>query len=176
MDPTSRTRHHRLRPALLLVVLALASGATFGACSGSGHEPTGVNGTGTKPMAGATHHAPADAVDAWANRPAFARGHAPTEEAYAYALFHPEAVAWMPCYCGCGAMGHESNRDCFLKPADGGPTRFEEHGSYCDVCVETALLTKRLVGEGKSLLEIRQAVDRTFGDRAPGTPTELPPG
>ncbi len=117
-----------------------------------------------------------DAAEAWATRPDFTRVSADTEEAYAYALFKPSIVEWMPCYCGCARMDHRSNLDCYLKPAVAGQkTQFEEHASYCDICVQITLTTKRLVAEGKSLREIRQAVDQQFGGSVPGTPTELPP-
>lgn len=119
---------------------------------------------------------PADASEAWAARPAFTRVDPRTEEAYAYALYHPQVVQWMPCYCGCARMDHRSNLDCYLKRAvPGQKTQFEEHASYCEICVETTLLTKQLISEGKSLREIRQAVDTTFGGTTEGTPTGLPP-
>ena len=119
---------------------------------------------------------PADAAQAWTARPDFVRADPQTEEAYAYALYHPQIVQWMPCYCGCARMDHRSNLDCYLKRAvPGQATQFEEHASYCEICVKTTLLTKQLVSEGKSLREIRQAVDSTFGGTTEGTPTQLPP-
>jgi hypothetical protein len=141
-------------------------------------ENPGATAAGAAPrMAGnAADLMPADAAEAWAARPAFTRVDPQTEEAYAYALYHPQVVQWMPCYCGCARMDHRSNLDCYLKPAVGGqPTQFEEHASYCDICVKTTLLTKQLVSEGKSLREIRQAVDATFGGTTEGTPTDMPP-
>lgn len=114
---------------------------------------------------------------AWAARPAFARADARTEEAYAFAMASPQVLEWMPCYCGCGAMGHGSNADCFFKPTMEGLSslQFEEHASYCGICVDTALMVKQMLGDGQSLRAIRDAVDTTFGGSAPGTPTELPP-
>jgi hypothetical protein len=124
-------------------------------------------------MPGMSGGPPADASEAWAARPAFVRLSAETEEAYAYALDHPQVIRWMPCYCGCGGMGHRSNLDCYLKP--GTRTAFEEHASYCEICVKTTLLAKKMLAEGRSLMEIRIAVDQTYGGAAPGTPTDLPP-
>lgn len=119
---------------------------------------------------------PADASEAWASRPDFTRVDPQTEEAYAYALYHPQVVQWMPCYCGCARMGHRSNLDCYLKRAvPGQKTQFEEHASYCEVCVKITMLTKQMVSQGKSLREIRQSVDQTYGGNALGTPTEQPP-
>ena len=201
MDRTehaSPTGHRRsLHPAATagIIAVVLLSGAAFAACSGA-HDPAAQTGTAMPTMSGHVPTVdaapqmtdsgsaamgvgdlvPADASEAWASRPAYTRGNAQTEEAYAYALYYPQIVQWMPCYCGCGGMGHRSNLDCYYKPAvPGQPTAFEEHASYCDICVKTTLLTKQLVSEGKSLREIRAAVDRTFGGSAPGTPTELPP-
>jgi hypothetical protein len=191
------------RSAAGLLAVVLLTGTAFAACSGaddpaagatsattaatpmaamptmSGNEP-GIDAT---PMAEQPQSAgapgdlmPADASTAWAARPAYTKVDARTEEAYAYALYHPQVIQWMPCYCGCGGMGHQSNLDCYLKPAlPGMPTTFEEHASFCEICVDTTLLAKQLISEGKSLSEIRAAVDQTFGGSVPGTPTDLPP-
>jgi len=121
--------------------------------------------------------ADAPMTTAWANRPGFVRANARTQEAYKFAMANAAVLRWMPCYCGCGAMGHGSNLDCFFKPTMDGLTSltFEEHASYCEICIDTALMAKRMAGEGQSLRAIRAAIDATFGGSAPGTPTELPP-
>jgi len=36
------------------------------------------------------------------------------QEAYAYAVAHPEVLRYIPCYCGCEAVSHTSNEDCFV--------------------------------------------------------------
>ena len=174
--------------AIALFALALLSGPALASCSaahgdtsavGSSAMPTMADAATAPPMGGGQQSAdrpPADAGDAWAARPAFVHTSAASEEAYAYALYHPEVVRWMPCYCGCGGMGHRSNLDCYLKEGmPGARTVFEEHASYCQICVDTTLLAKKMYSQGRSLGEIRQAVDRTFGGGAPGTPTDLPP-
>jgi hypothetical protein len=99
------------------------------------------------------------------------------EAAYRYALERPDVVQWMPCWCGCAGMEHRSNLDCFFRSRIGGAVAFEEHASYCDICVETALLAQRRLAEGRSLVEIRAEVDaRWGGNGVPGTPTDLPQG
>jgi hypothetical protein len=116
------------------------------------------------------------ADEAWAARPDYVRADPATEEAYAFALAHPRIVQWMPCYCGCEAMGHGSNLDCYFKHGQPGDrAAFEEHASFCDICVQITLKTKQLNAEGKSLREIRQIIDQTFGGSAPGTLTDQPP-
>ena len=118
----------------------------------------------------------ADVSAIWAARPTFVDASAETSEAYAYALDHPQVVMWMPCYCGCVGMGHRSNLDCYFEPAVAGKApEYDQHASGCDVCVKTTLMAKRLVAEGKTLREVRSAVDQTFGGGAPGTPTDQPP-
>jgi hypothetical protein len=181
----------RLRPtsvngAVLVVVLALLGGGiTAGCAGGQAMTPTMGDGSSatTAPTAGDGHDmalmSTADAQALWSARPAFVTGAAAdVQEAYAYALSDGGAIQYMPCYCGCVAMDHRSNLDCFLRPGNGsGPAGFEEHASYCDVCVDTALMAKRMLAAGSSLGEVRAAVDDAFGGGGtPGTLTELPPG
>ena len=51
------------------------------------------------------------------------------KEAYAYALERPDVLEHMPCYCGCGEMGHTSNLSCFVRPGAGGGVALDSHGS-----------------------------------------------
>ena len=50
------------------------------------------------------------------------------QEAYRFAVANPEILKQMPCYCGCGAMGHQDNYECYIKEvrADGS-LEFENH-------------------------------------------------
>lgn len=43
------------------------------------------------------------------------------QEAYRFAIANPEALNTIPCYCGCGGVGHTSNLDCYVREfrADG---------------------------------------------------------
>jgi hypothetical protein len=165
--------------AAALIVLTLLTGSALTSCSAA-HDSSSGAGATMPTMDASTHvavgQAPADAAEAWAAKPAFVSVNQETEEAYAFALYHPEVLRWMPCYCGCAAMNHRSNLDCYLRPTVvGGGTTFEEHASYCDLCVKITLLTKHRYAQGASLAAIRQAVDQTFGGAAPGTETDLPP-
>lgn len=115
----------------------------------------------------------------WGARPDYVHAaHPMVQDAYAYALERPDVIEWMPCYCGCGAMAHDSNLDCFFKPRGSGEGLvFEEHASYCDICVETALMARQMMGKGRPLTEIRATIDAMYSaNGVPGTPTELPPG
>jgi hypothetical protein len=182
---TGRLRPKSIEGAVLIVLLAFLGSGLLAGCS-AGHAatltavpgaaatmaPTAGEGPGMMAMMSA-----ADAAALWSARPAFVRADGRVQEAYAFALEAGGALQYMPCYCGCAAMDHRSNLDCFLRRDGGiGATAFEEHASYCDVCVQTALMAKRMLAAGSSLGEIRAAVDATFGaGGAPGTATELPP-
>ncbi len=51
------------------------------------------------------------------------------QEAYRFAIANPEVLSQIPCYCGCGAMGHESDLDCFIEEfnPDGSVAAFGYH-------------------------------------------------
>jgi hypothetical protein len=36
-------------------------------------------------------------------------------EAYRFAIANRDMLRQIPCYCGCGAEGHKSNADCYIK-------------------------------------------------------------
>jgi uncharacterized protein with PCYCGC motif len=168
----TENRSSRVQPIAigLTVVFILA------ACGASASPPvswSAVSPAPTKTAAPVSQNPVA--VAAWQVRPDFVREDARTEEAYAFALAHPDVLKWIPCYCGCAAMGHGSNLDCFVIPGDGKSLRFEEHASYCEVCVNEALMAKQMLADGKSMLEIRLAIDAQFGNNgAPGTDTDMP--
>jgi hypothetical protein len=57
-------------------------------------------------------------------------GSAPPQvkEAYRFAIANPEVLEALPCYCGCGNVGHENNLDCYIKEvAADGTIAFENH-------------------------------------------------
>ncbi len=45
----------------------------------------------------------------------FQRAPADVQEAYRYAVVNYDTLRWMPCFCGCGANGHVSNFDCYVR-------------------------------------------------------------
>jgi hypothetical protein len=63
--------------------------------------------------------------------PSFARnGGAKVESVYRYAVEHGELLEYIPCVCGCGAIGHRHNADCYVaeRLPDGAIT-FTDHGA-----------------------------------------------
>jgi hypothetical protein len=109
--------------------------------------------------------------------PAFLAAAAPrVRDAYRYALANPHALETVPCYCGCGAMGHDSNLACFIQPAAGQSAQvvFGQHAAGCGICVDIAQDVMRLSAEGESPLAIRQYVDAAYSSFGLGTDTPLP--
>jgi hypothetical protein len=50
------------------------------------------------------------------------------QEAYRFALANPEVLEFIPCYCGCGAVGHMNNLMCYLSSqGEDGQVVFDAH-------------------------------------------------
>ncbi|QCR31780.1 PCYCGC motif-containing (lipo)protein [Lysinibacillus sp. SGAir0095] len=88
-----------------------------------------------------------------------------------------DILEWMPCYCGCGdSVGHRSNLNCFIaETREDGSIVWDDHGTRCLVCLEIAVESVQMAQQGKSLKEIREAIDSKYkeGYAAP-TPTDMP--
>lgn len=98
------------------------------------------------------------------------------QDAYQFAVDRPDVLRALPCYCGCGlTSGHRSNLDCFVAGVDAeGAVVLDDHGSFCQTCVDIARDAERLVAEGRTLVEIRAHVDAAHGAKGPGTDTPKP--
>jgi hypothetical protein len=88
--------------------------------------------------------------------------------AYKFAAEHPEILSYVPCFCGCERSGHRGNHDCFVKARDinGDVVTWDEHGMECAVCIDVATQARTLFLAGKSVKEIRTAVDEKWGPLA----------
>lgn len=89
-------------------------------------------------------------------------------EAYRFAVANPDVLTQLPCYCGCGEMGHTSNYSCYVadENADGSPV-LDSHALGCSICVDITQDAMRMLDEGKTLAEIRAYVDRTYSKFGP---------
>lgn len=88
--------------------------------------------------------------------------------AYQFAVTNPDALKNVPCYCGCGAIGHKSNLACYITEfgADGKPV-FDDHAMGCSLCVDIATDVMKMTGEGKSPAAIRQQIVDTYSKFGP---------
>lgn len=61
--------------------------------------------------------------------PAMVRNSPPVvQEAYRFALANPQIISMVPCYCGCGGVGHTSNYSCYVQDIGAkGEIRFDNH-------------------------------------------------
>lgn len=89
-------------------------------------------------------------------------------EAYAFAAANPDLMKEIPCYCGCGAIGHTSNYDCYVASVEGdGRITYDLHALGCSVCVEITQDAMRLHEQGRSGAEIRAFIDARYGRYGP---------
>jgi hypothetical protein len=90
------------------------------------------------------------------------------QQAYQFAAANPEVLQQLPCYCGCGAMGHTSNYACYVSSVDAaGKLKFDSHALGCSICVDITQDAMRMLKEGKGVTEIRSYVDETYGQYGP---------
>lgn len=88
--------------------------------------------------------------------------------AYQFAVAHPDALRNVPCYCGCGAIGHKSNLACYMKDVNaGGEIVFDDHALGCSICVDIALDVMKMTGEGKSPDAIHAQIVETYSAFGP---------
>ncbi len=93
---------------------------------------------------------------------------ASVREAYQYAAANPTVLKAVPCYCGCGAVGHTSNYSCYIsgQGADGS-LRFDNHALGCSICVDITHDAIRLASQGKDLKAIRASIDGLYSRYGP---------
>ncbi len=95
---------------------------------------------------------------------------APTtvREAYQFAVANPDALKNVPCYCGCGAMGHTSNYSCYVKESKAdGTVVYDNHALGCSLCVDITQEVMRLSRAGQSPGQIHAQVVADFGSYGP---------
>lgn len=91
-------------------------------------------------------------------------------ESYQFAVLNPEVLSQIPCYCGCGAMGHKSNYDCYIAGAKaGGEIAFDDHALGCSICVDITQDTMRMLDAGRELRDIQREIDIAYARFGPPT-------
>lgn len=135
----------KLRKAPLLILAAVLILVALPACSA---QQSGVE-LPMAPMAGM----PAEVKNAPVN----------VQQAYQFAVANPELMKNMPCYCGCGDIGHTSNYDCYVSKVDAqGNLTYDNHALGCSICVDITLDVMRMTKDGKSPGDIRAIIDATY--------------
>jgi len=101
--------------------------------------------------------------------PTYAQSTPTVTQAYMISTEISDILAKVPCYCSCGAIGHDSLKECFISE-DG---EFADHASYCDICVSEALDVDQWYKEGLSIEEIRTRIDEKYSQYGVPTDTSL---
>src|SRR5512139_3923195 len=117
------------RVVLIIFILSLAGGLLSGcgatAASTPNSSTTSSSGEQTMPMAPLSMM-PDDVKSA----PLV------TQQAYQFAVANPGVMQHIPCYCGCGNMGHTSNYSCYVESVDANnAVKFDLHAIGCSICV-----------------------------------------
>jgi hypothetical protein len=136
---------------LLLVTLAIVLSGTLSACS----------------TARTDHSFPMASMD---GMPAEVQSAPVTvQQAYQFAVANPDVLQQLPCYCGCGPIGHTSNYACFVaeQNPDGSVKTFDKHALGCSICVDITQDAMRMLRDGKLAPEIRTYVDQTYAKYGP---------
>ncbi len=109
---------------LLGGILGIVLVAGLAGCGGS-NTPAG----NTSAANTSTASAPAVKLAPTSALPDFAKSApASVQEAYRYAIANQNYLANFPCYCGCGAQGHKSNLQCYIKGTNpDGSLVFDDH-------------------------------------------------
>jgi hypothetical protein len=85
------------------------------------------------------------------------------QQAYQFTVANPDLMKQIPCYCGCGDIGHTSNYSCYVSNVnDKGAITFDNHALGCSICVDITQDVMRMTKDGKSPGDIRAAVDTTY--------------
>ena len=148
----SLCRRRSLFPLLALTILLAALSGALTGCSGE--APAGEH---KFPLA-ALHELPEEVQDA----------PVAVLEAYQFAFANPDVLQELPCYCGCGSMGHTSNYDCYVAREDvEGLITYDSHALGCSICVDITQDAMRMLDQGKDLKEIRTYVDDTYAQYGP---------
>lgn len=79
-------------------------------------------------------------------------------QGYVAAVELPSLFEYVPCYCGCGGVGHMYLRDCFYDDLG----EFDQHAAGCSTCIDEALTIWNMNKQGSSLLQIRNFIDDKY--------------
>lgn len=103
--------------------------------------------------------------------------HEDMQNIYMASAQHQELLEYIPCYCGCAdSADHQSALNCFVyETKESGEVVWDDHGTRCGVCLETAAESINQYRDGKSIKEIRDYIDEAYKEGfSEPTPTKYP--
>lgn len=85
------------------------------------------------------------------------------QTAYQFTAANPDVMKNIPCYCGCGNIGHTSNYDCYISGVDEeDKITFDNHALGCSICVDITQDVMRMLQDGKNQQDARAYIDVTY--------------
>jgi hypothetical protein len=85
------------------------------------------------------------------------------QQAYQFAVANPEPMKQLPCYCGCGPIGHKNLYDCYVEGVNAdGLLAFDQHASNCGICVDITHDAMRMLRQGQSASEMKDWIDKNY--------------
>ena len=135
----------KIRKLLFLLIIVVLLSTTISACS-------------TQSQSGDLHMLAMDQMPSEVKS-------APTtvQTAYQFVAANPDVMKNIPCYCGCGNIGHTSNYSCYVSDVNAqGNITFDNHALGCSICVDITQDVMRMLREGKSPQEARAYIDTTY--------------
>lgn len=140
-----------IRKTLFLLILLALTGGSVSACSTSSTREVHLA------------MAPMDSMPMEVQSAAVS-----VQTAYQFNAANPEIMKNIPCYCGCGNIGHTSNYDCYVSNVDAnGVITFDNHALGCSICVDITQDVMRMLREGKSPQQARAYIDATYSRYGP---------
>jgi hypothetical protein len=134
------------RKFLFLIVLVALTSATVSACSTSSSDEVHLAMLALDQMPMDVQSAPVA-----------------VQEAYQFNTANPDIMDDIPCYCGCGDIGHTSNYDCYVSSVDDkGKITYDNHALGCSICVDITQDVMRMLRDGKSPQDARAYIDATY--------------
>jgi predicted small secreted protein len=136
----------KTRKFLFLIVLVALTAATVSACSTSSGDDVQLAMLSLDQMPMDVQSAPVT-----------------VQEAYQFNTANPDIMDNIPCYCGCGDIGHTSNYDCYVSSVDDkGKITYDNHALGCSICVEITQDVMRMLRDGESPQDARAYIDATY--------------
>lgn len=140
----------RTRTSLILFIIVVLLSTSISACS----TQSEIHDLAMAPI----DHMPAEVQSAPVS----------VQTAYQFNVANPGVMKDIPCYCGCGSVGHASNYDCYVSSDDGqGNITFDNHALGCSICVDITQDVMRMLRDGKSPQDIRAYVDTAYSKYGP---------
>jgi hypothetical protein len=142
------------RKLLLIGAIAILLLASLSACSAQTGQPGASASLKMAPMSGMPAEVQSAAVS--------------VQQAYQFSVANPDVMKRIPCYCGCGSVGHTSNYSCYVAGVGAqGAITFDNHALGCSICVDITQDVMRMTRDGKSPGDIRAAIDATYSKYGP---------